>query len=98
MQQRGQKATTRHNRSFRNMRYFLSWLLLAFVGLVGALSSSGSRLLVVLEDAAEKDKYSRLWEDLECKTARSFSCQRFDDRRADEMTHSKRISIELRIA
>jgi len=72
MQQRGQKATTRYNRSFHNMRNFLSCLLLAFVGLVSALSSSGSRLLVVLEDAAEKDKYSRLWEDLECKMARSF--------------------------
>jgi len=49
------------------MRWFLSWLLLAFVSLVGALSSSGNRLLVVLEDAAEKDKYSQLWGDLECK-------------------------------
>ena len=51
------------------MRWFLSWLLLAVVGLVSALSSNGSRLLVVLEDAAEKDKYSQLWRDLECKMA-----------------------------
>ena len=80
------------------MRWFFSWLLLACTGLVSALSSSGSRLLVVLEDAAEKTKYSRLWDDLECKIARSFIRQRFNDRRADKLTYSKRISFELRIA
>lgn len=80
------------------MHWFLSWLLLALVGLVSALSSSGSRLLVVLEDAAEKDNYSQLWGDLECKMTRSFSRQRFYDRRADKMAYSKRVSIDLRIA
>jgi oligosaccharyltransferase complex subunit beta len=47
------------------MRLFLSWLLLAFLGVVSALSSSGSRLLVVLEETGDKDKYSQLWVDLE---------------------------------
>jgi len=49
------------------MRAVLSFLLLAFLGAVRALSSTGSRLLVVLEDAAEKTKYSQFWGDLECK-------------------------------
>lgn len=40
--------------------------MLAFVSLAQALSSSGTRLLVVLEDLAEKDNYSKFWQDLEC--------------------------------
>jgi hypothetical protein len=47
------------------MRLFLSFLVLAFLGLVQALSSSGSRLLVVLEEAADKALYSKFWADLE---------------------------------
>ena len=47
------------------MRWLLSFLLVGLLGLVQALSSSGSRLLVVIEEAAEKDKYSKLWGDLE---------------------------------
>jgi hypothetical protein len=35
---------------------------------VAAVSSSGSRLLVVLEDAAEKSKYSKFWTELEGET------------------------------
>lgn len=46
------------------MRSFLSFLLLGFWGAcVHALSSSGSRLLVVLEQ--DKSLYSNLWADLE---------------------------------
>lgn len=46
------------------MRSFLSFLLLGFWGAcVHALSSSGSRLLVVLEE--DKSLYSNLWSDLE---------------------------------
>lgn len=46
------------------MRSFLSFLLLGFWGAcVHALSSSGSRLLVVLEE--DKSLYSNLWADLE---------------------------------
>jgi len=65
------------------MRWFLSWLLLVLAGLVSALSPSGSRLLVVLEDSAEKDKYSHLWGDLECNMPCGFNPLNFDGRRAD---------------
>lgn len=47
------------------MRCFLSLLLLGLVSLARAISTTGSRLLVVIEDAAEKVKYSTLWKDLE---------------------------------
>jgi len=35
--------------------------------LVTAKSAVGDRLLVVLEDTAEKESYSQLWKDLECE-------------------------------
>ena len=47
------------------MRWCLSFFLFCFLAVVHALSSSGNRLLVVLEDAAEKDLYSTFWGDLE---------------------------------
>lgn len=47
------------------MRWCPSFLLFCFLAVVHALSSSGSRLLVVLEDAAQKDLYSTFWGDLE---------------------------------
>ncbi len=47
------------------MRYSLPLLLLGLVNLVQAISISGNRLLVVIEEAAEKIKYSTLWKDLE---------------------------------
>lgn len=47
------------------MLWLFSFLLLALLGAVQALSSSGSRVLVVLEDAADKAKYSHFLEDLE---------------------------------
>ncbi|KAI0424819.1 Dolichyl-diphosphooligosaccharide--protein glycosyltransferase subunit WBP1 [Xylaria sp. FL1042] len=48
------------------MRSLVSFLLLALVGAVQAISSSGgNRLLVILEDAAEKDGYSKFLGDLE---------------------------------
>jgi len=47
------------------MRWLLSFLVLGLLGLTQALSSSGNRLLVVIEEAAEKDKYSQFWGDLE---------------------------------
>lgn len=46
------------------MRWSLSFLLFSFLAVVHALSSSGTRLLVVLEDATQKDLYSTFWEDL----------------------------------
>lgn len=53
------------------MRWFLSFLLLGLLGVVQALSSSGSRLLVVLEELAEKEKYSNFLADLEGEEARA---------------------------
>jgi oligosaccharyltransferase complex subunit beta len=47
------------------MRWYLAFLLACFLAAVNALSSSGNRLLVVLEDTAEKSLYSTLWADLE---------------------------------
>jgi oligosaccharyltransferase complex subunit beta len=47
------------------MRWCLTLLAFCFLAVVRALSSSGSRLLVVLEDATEKELYSKLWADLE---------------------------------
>ncbi|MCJ1261741.1 oligosaccharyl transferase glycoprotein complex, beta subunit [Lobaria immixta] len=47
------------------MRWLLSFFILALLALVQGLSSSGNRLLVVIEEAAEKEKYSQFWEDLE---------------------------------
>ncbi|KAI9372564.1 Dolichyl-diphosphooligosaccharide--protein glycosyltransferase subunit WBP1 [Aspergillus egyptiacus] len=49
------------------MRWCPSLLLFGFLAAVNALSSSGNRLLVVLEDAAEKGSYSTLWGDLEAR-------------------------------
>lgn len=48
-----------------SMRWCRSLLLICFLAVVHALSSTGSRLLVVLEDAAQKDIYSTFWGDLE---------------------------------
>ncbi len=47
------------------MRWLLPFFLVALLSLVQALSSSGNRLLVVIEEAAEKSKYSKFWTDLE---------------------------------
>ncbi|KAK3213649.1 hypothetical protein GRF29_28g509623 [Pseudopithomyces chartarum] len=46
------------------MRWLFSFLLLALLGVVQALSSSGSRLLIVLEEESERENYSVLLEDL----------------------------------
>lgn len=48
------------------MKFSYSWALLGIAGAVSALSSSGQRLLVVLEDAELKGKYSQFLGDLEC--------------------------------
>lgn len=47
------------------MRSFFSFLLLALCGIAAAVSSSGNRLLIVLEDLADKTKYSKYFGDLE---------------------------------
>ncbi|KAL7621394.1 oligosaccharyl transferase glycoprotein complex, beta subunit [Parahypoxylon ruwenzoriense] len=47
------------------MNSLISFFVLLFVSLVCAISSSGNRLLVVLEDVAEKQAYSKFLGDLE---------------------------------
>jgi len=47
------------------MRWLLSFLLLGLFSVVHAVSSSGNKLLVVLEELADKAKYSKYLADLE---------------------------------
>lgn len=47
------------------MRWCLSFLLFCFLAVVHALSSSGNRLVVILEEATEKELYSSFWSDLQ---------------------------------
>jgi oligosaccharyltransferase complex subunit beta len=47
------------------MRWLLSFLLLGFLAVVHAASASGNKLLVVLEELADKSKYSKYFGDLE---------------------------------
>jgi oligosaccharyltransferase complex subunit beta len=49
------------------MRVLLSLLILGLLGIASALSTSGNRLLVVLEELVEKDKYSKFFGELEGK-------------------------------
>ena len=46
------------------MRLLLSCVLFLFSGVAYGLSSSGNRLLVVIEEATEQVKYSKFWIDL----------------------------------
>lgn len=47
------------------MRSLFSFLAFVSAAVVSALSTSGNRLLVVLEDVAEKENYSKFLGDLE---------------------------------
>jgi len=47
------------------MKWLFSLLLLGLCSLSQAISSSGNRLLVILEDVAEKAKYGKYLADLE---------------------------------
>jgi len=47
------------------MRSLLSFVALLFVAVVSAISTTGDRLLVVLDEVAEKDGYSKFLGDLE---------------------------------
>lgn len=47
------------------MRWLFSLLLIGVLGCVSALSAAGKRLLVVVEDVAEKEKYAVFLGDLE---------------------------------
>jgi len=48
------------------MRSFFLGLFLALLSFVSALSAAGSKLLVVVDDEADKGKYSTFWSDLQC--------------------------------
>jgi hypothetical protein len=58
------KLPSSHIRQFFEMRWFSFFLFSALWSLSLALSSSGSRLLVINEEKSEQDKYSQLWKDL----------------------------------
>lgn len=58
-------GTRQHNNQQHTMRWLFSFLLLWLSAIVSALSATGNRVLVVLEEATEKDKYSSFWGDLE---------------------------------
>ena len=51
------------------MKWLFSFIVLAIAAVVQAASSTGNRLLVVLEEQAEREKYSVFLEDLagKCK-------------------------------
>ncbi|TVY23785.1 Dolichyl-diphosphooligosaccharide--protein glycosyltransferase 48 kDa subunit [Lachnellula hyalina] len=49
------------------MRWILSFLLLGLLAVVQAASASGNKLLVVIEELAEKSKYSKYLGDLEAR-------------------------------
>jgi hypothetical protein len=51
------------------MRWLLSLLLLELLAVVQAVSSSGSKLLVVLEELSDKTKYSKYFGDLEGRSS-----------------------------
>ncbi len=61
------------------MRLFSSLciLFLSLLQIVSAKSSVGDRLLVVLEDEAQKGLYSKFWADLECMLARTALTYRY---------------------
>jgi len=47
------------------MRLRVLGLLIGLLSVVSALSATGNRLLVILEDERERGLYSQLWADLE---------------------------------
>ena len=47
------------------MRWLLTFLVASLAGLTYGLSSTGNRLLVVIDDVADQSKYSQFWGDLE---------------------------------
>lgn len=47
------------------MRWLFSFLLLALLGVAQAISYTGGRLLVIVDDVAEREKYSVFLGDLE---------------------------------
>jgi oligosaccharyltransferase complex subunit beta len=70
------------------MRYLFSFLLLGLLSVVQALSASGNKLLVILEDVAEKTKYSKYIKDLEGLGSRAIT---FMSLHTNSKPYSKRI-------
>lgn len=50
------------------MRSFLSVVVFLFAAVVSAVSTTGNRLLVVLDDVTDKDSYKQFFGDLTGKT------------------------------
>lgn len=50
------------------MRSFLSTAVLLFAAVASAVSTAGNRLLVVLDDVADKDNYKQFFGDLAGKS------------------------------
>lgn len=75
------------------MRWYLALLVSAFAAAVNALSSSGSRLLVVLDDTTDKSAYSILWSDLE---GNQYQCKAYE--LLLTLIHRPRIRPVFRIA
>jgi hypothetical protein len=59
--------SSHHIHNTTTMRSFILGLLLGLLSFVSALSAAGSNLLVVVDDEADKGKYSTFWSDLTCK-------------------------------
>lgn len=49
------------------MRSIFLGLFLGLLSFVSALSAVGSNLLVVVDDEADRGKYSTFWSDLQCE-------------------------------
>ncbi|KAI9664297.1 MAG: oligosaccharyl transferase glycoprotein complex, beta subunit [Trizodia sp. TS-e1964] len=47
------------------MRWLFLLYLISLLGVVRSLSTAGTRLLIIVEEAADREKYSKLWQDLE---------------------------------
>jgi hypothetical protein len=63
-------ASCRITHPQRTMRSFFLGLFLGLLSFVSALSAAGSNLLVVVDDEADREKYSTFWSDLTCKQCR----------------------------
>lgn len=58
------------------MRSFLGTAIFLFAAVVSAVSTAGNRLLVVLDDVADKDNYKQFFGDLTGKSVLEADCLR----------------------
>jgi hypothetical protein len=80
-----------HHTNTITMRSFFLALFLGLLGFVSALSAAGSNLLVVVDDEADKGKYSTFWSDLTCKQHSRIDAIRHSERRKLITPYSKRL-------